>query len=91
MPRMADSGRDPLVAEMKFKVQMKDPDVLHDAISEAVDISVTMISEDADEREAVAEERRKKIRALCAKWFEYGEYLVVEIDTEAETCTVLPV
>lgn len=75
---------------MKFKVHMKDPDTLGDAIDEAVAISVAIISEDADEREAVAEKRREKVRDLCAKWFEYGEYLTVEIDTEAETCTVIP-
>jgi hypothetical protein len=25
------------------------------------------------------------------KWFQYGDYLTVEIDTEAQTCTVVPV
>lgn len=31
------------------------------------------------------------MKELCKKWFEYGEYLTVEIDTDAKTCTVVPV
>lgn len=78
---------------MKFKVQMKDPDVLHDSIQEAVEnelkgqgVGVTA----PDEVEALSEIRRDKVRALCAKWFRYGEYLTVEIDTDADTCVVCP-
>lgn len=77
---------------MKFQVQMKDPDTLHDAIADAVDADVRKtagLSE--DEIEVVKNERSDKVRAQCAKWFEYGEYLSVEIDTDAGTCTVLPV
>jgi hypothetical protein len=44
---------------------------------------------DADEKEAVVEQRREKVAEICSKWFEYGEYLRVEIDTEANTATVL--
>lgn len=76
---------------MKFRVQMKDPDTLHDAINAAVAEDVNPLSNDADEREAVAAVRRERIGKLCAKWFEYGEYLCVEIDTEAGTCVVVPV
>jgi hypothetical protein len=32
----------------------------------------------------------RKVQELCSTWFSYGEYLTVEIDTEAKTCTVLP-
>ena len=75
---------------MKFVVQMKDPDVLHDAIYEAVTAEVeNMEGLDEDEKEAVVETRKLKVQELCGKWFEYGEYLRVEIDTEAETCTVI--
>ena len=76
---------------MKFIVQMKDPDVLHDAIDEAVTEEVEkMEGLDPDERQAVIDTRKEKINELCcSKWFEYGEYLRVEIDTEAKTCTVI--
>lgn len=76
---------------MKFKVSMKDPDTLHDAIQEAVDKELADDPKlDDEERELLAECRREKIAGLCSKWFEYGEYLRVEIDTDAKTCTVLP-
>lgn len=76
---------------MKFRVQMKDPDTLGDAIAEAVAEDVAALSNDAEEREAVAAIRREKAENVAAKWFEYGEYLTVEIDTEAGTCVVVPV
>ena len=30
------------------------------------------------------------VRALCERWIRYGECVTVEIDTETETCTVVP-
>ncbi len=68
---------------------MKDPDTLDDAIADAIHADTESIG-DADERDAVKEVRGDKMRALCRKWFEYGEYLTVEIDTEAGTCVVVP-
>lgn len=77
---------------MKFQVTLKDPDTLADAIEYAIgkDDALSLITDD-DERAAVAEVRKEKVSTLCNKWFEYGEYLVVEIDTDAKTCTVVPV
>ena len=75
--------------KMKFKVTMKDPDTLYDAIEEAVTEDIDS-SLPEDEREALAECRIEKVRDLASTWFEYGEYLTVEIDTEAKTCVVIP-
>ncbi len=76
---------------MKFTVTMKDPDTLHDAIVDAVANEVAAIADlDEDEREGVEETRRERITELCNKWFEYGEYLCVEVDTDAGTCVVIP-
>jgi hypothetical protein len=76
---------------MEFRVTMKDPDTLDDAIQVAIRREVAKIEGlDAREREAVEEERREKVGSLCARWFEYGEYLTVQIDTEAGTCVVVP-
>ena len=77
---------------MKFKVTMKDPDTLYDAIGEAVEqaVSDTIGVGDQDEREALIKVRVDKVKIICNKWFEYGEYLTVEIDTDAKTCTVVP-
>lgn len=73
---------------MKFKVTMKDPDTLHDAITEAVKEEVNQLLDDPDEREALQETREKKVHDICKEWFEYGEYLTVEIDTESKTIRV---
>ncbi len=75
---------------MKFTVSMKDPDTLSDAIREAVTEEVdAMETLSEDEREIVVDARCDKVATVCGKWFEYGEYLNVEIDTHAETCMVI--
>jgi hypothetical protein len=71
---------------MKFKVYMKDPDSLYEAITEALNEELKDMPE--DEASALREVRHEKASSVAGKWFEYGEYLTVEIDTEAGTCTV---
>lgn len=75
---------------MKIKVTMKDPDTLQDAIEEAVKKDLSDLGLDQDELESVMEKRCEKVTTLACKWFEYGEYLTVEIDTDAKTCVVVP-
>ena len=75
---------------MKFHVQMKDPDTLQDAIADAVAEDVDRLPLDAVEKALVAEGRREKVADVCRRWFKHGEYLKVEVDTEAGTCTVIP-
>jgi len=74
---------------MKFTVTMKDPDTLHDAIEDACNSSVGDMDIPDDEKKPIAELRIEKVSDLCGKWFEYGEYLTVEIDTEKQTCEVV--
>lgn len=76
---------------MKFTVTMKDPDTLHDAIGDAVRNELALMENiDDDEKEAIEDVRREKIDKVCQQWFRYGEYLEVEIDTEAKTIRVVP-
>lgn len=76
---------------MKFQVTMKDPDVLYDAIKEALEKEIMSAEfEDDEERDMILETRQGKVAKICAKWFGFGEYLTVEIDTEKKTCTVVP-
>lgn len=75
---------------MKFQVSMKDPDTLDDAIDSAIDDLELDPTLSEEEVELVKENRKEETRKMCGKWFQYGEYLVVEIDTEAGTCTVVP-
>jgi len=73
---------------MKFRVTMKDPDTLHEAIDEALD--KTMPPQlTREEWEGIREVRHDDVSNITAKWFEYGEYLTVEIDTERNTCVVV--
>lgn len=75
---------------MKFRVTMKDPDTLHDAIREAVKREVDGFpANDDEEREMLIESRTEKCNDLCGRWFKYSEYLTVEIDTDAKTCVVV--
>lgn len=75
---------------MKFQVQMKDPDTLQDAIEDAVKSDLSKIDQlSPEERDVLIDARRDKIGDICSKWFRYGEYLTVEIDTDAVTCVVV--
>ena len=74
---------------MKIKVTMKDPDTMYDAVQDAVKAEVTAMGLPEDEAESLIELRTEKERAKMDKWFEYGEYLAVEFDTEGMTATVL--
>jgi len=76
---------------MIFKVYMKDTDVLYDGIEEAVDEQLKESGLNAGEQEAVKDLRIEAAQEVASKWFEYGEYLTVEIDTEKETIRVVPV
>lgn len=75
---------------MKFKVTMKDPDGFADSLGDAVNDAVDEIKGiDDEEKDALRETKQKKLSELLKKWFEYSEYLTVEVDTEAETCVVI--
>lgn len=75
---------------MKFTITFKDPDGVSIAIKETVEESL-VDWEDEDEKESLREIREEKLYKDVRKWVEYGEYLNVEIDTDAGTCVVLPV
>ncbi len=75
---------------MKFRVTMKDPDTLLDAIQDAAkELADQVTGIDEDERVSLVESKKEKLSELCRKWFEYSEYLTVEIDTEAESISVV--
>jgi len=75
---------------MKFKITMKDPDGVPDSIQDAAkEMADQVTGVDEDEREGLIESKQEKLSDLCRKWFEYGEYLTVEVDTETQTITVV--
>lgn len=73
---------------MKFRITLKDPDVLICSIEESLEY-LKIDDVDDEELESIKEHRKEKILELCSKWFEYSEYLTVEVDTEKETCIVI--
>ena len=78
---------------MKIQVTLKDPDALEDQISQGIVDQMFTGHEKLtnEEVEAVVEKRKQSILDLASTWFEYGEYLVVEIDTDKKTIRVVPV
>ena len=76
---------------MKFKITMKDPDGYWDCVQDAAkEMAEKVTGIDEDEKEALIESKKEKIGNLLNKWFEYSEYLTVEVDTDAGTCVVVP-
>ena len=67
---------------MKFKITMKDPDGFGNSLADAV-----ADGNDGTDVEAVQEELEK----LTSKWFEYSEYVTIEIDTDTGTARVCEV
>lgn len=76
---------------MKLRITFKDPDVVDDAIKEAVSRSIAGLGlTDREEICALHEARAESVREKVAKWFEYGEYVTIEVDTDADTAVVVP-
>ncbi len=74
---------------MKFRIQMKSPDAVGNALDEAARREVNEIEGLTDaERDLIYAERRSRLSDMCNRWFEYSEFLEVEIDTVTETCLV---
>jgi hypothetical protein len=69
-----------------------DPVIREDGVWESVEEAVRAslpADLDDDEKEAVADARRAKVKRQLAHWIKYGEYLSVEFDLDAGTATVL--
>lgn len=74
---------------MKILITLKDPDTLYDAVNEALE-TLTIDNVSDEELELIKEERAEKYRELASEWFEYGEYVNLELDTELKTMRVIP-
>jgi hypothetical protein len=73
---------------MKFKIQMKDPDGVSSSITDAIAESVAAMDLPDDEKELLEETRTEKVNETLREWFEYGEYVTIEVDTDTMTATV---
>lgn len=78
---------------MIFRVTMKTPDVMLDNVVKACESEYGTDEyyehgEDSEDYDLI-QEKVEEVLSVCKKWFGYGEYLTVEIDTEKQTCTVV--
>lgn len=73
---------------MKISITFKDPDVVGDAIDEAVRASLKELGLPKEEQDAVFDVRRESVNEKLDKWISHGEYVTVEFDTDAGTATV---
>ena len=80
---------------MKFQIRLKDPDRLQDVIDDVVECEVqadaALANLSGEDRADVAAIMRRNVSKACMTWFEYSEYVTLEIDTLAMTCVVVPV
>ncbi len=70
---------------MKFRVNMKTPDAVCHALNEEVRPGLPDDLDDGQKDAAV-----ERAGEITGRWFRRGEYLTVEIDTDAMTCVVVP-
>jgi hypothetical protein len=76
---------------MKFRITMKDPDGAYDSIAEAAKLTpeqVARMPEFIDVQNA-EEARAESLRKVAGKWLEHGEYITIEIDTDAGSAVVI--
>lgn len=72
---------------MKLKITLKDPDGVYESIKDAA-FSTTGDTEKLGNSELEAETRREQLEEQCKPWIKCGEYVTIEIDTDAGTATV---
>lgn len=74
---------------MKLKITLKDPDGVYDSIMEAAEDSTSDAQGlDDTELEKLVATRSEKLGEQCKPWIKHGEYVTIEIDTEAGTAIV---
>lgn len=70
---------------------MKDPDGVFESICQAAIKEAEKLDIDAGSKATVAQNITDNLNEMVTKWFEFGEYLTVQIDTKAKTIKVLEV
>ena len=75
---------------MKFTVTMKNPDSFEDSIRRAAEDAVEdMALLNPKMKEELIEEKYEELKKIASKWFEYDEYVRIEVDCTRGTATVL--
>lgn len=75
---------------MKFRITMKDPDGVYDSLQLAARESLMTVSGLTEaQRKDVHGKQVEALEEAASAWIHSGEYLTVEVDTEAKTCVVV--
>lgn len=77
---------------MKFQITFKDPDGVHDSITEVISDQLShfqYLNNKLPNQDEVEQNWREQINESISKWVDYGEYITVEFDTDAGTATVV--
>ncbi len=74
---------------MKFQITFKNPDGIQDAVEEACWKSVDYLGLTSKEKERLLYSRVESTYKVMEQWFLDQEYVTIEIDTEANTTTVV--
>lgn len=76
---------------MKFRVTLKDPDGPYDSMLDAKNEYLATLPNEMthEEKEAAADARWEALQEAANEWLRCGEYVTIEIDTEAGTATVV--
>lgn len=72
---------------MRVTVTMKCPDALDQAIIKAAEGEIGG-PPDSEEHDIMFDDLVAKTKILAMRWFRYGEYVNLTIDTDTETCVV---
>jgi hypothetical protein len=75
---------------MKLKITLKDPDGINASIWEAVANDSVEIG-GAQERVEIMQVRCRQLKQQCKPWIQFGEFVTIEIDTDAGAATVCKV
>jgi hypothetical protein len=76
---------------MKVQITFKDPDVVLEGIEDAVrkSLGADRSAWSLLEYKAIFDARLREVHEKVGKWLRYGEYVDVEVDTDADTCVVI--
>jgi len=74
---------------MKIRLFLKDSDGVYDSINDAIEKSLEGVDGlSKSERESLMSDRREALD--LSEWVQWGQYVTVEIDTDAGTARVGP-
>ena len=79
---------------MKFRIYMKNPDCVSDAIDDAIENEIEELKSfgkplDEDDLDDLRENHKEKLEEFLQQWVEYNEYITIEFDTIANTAVVV--